>query len=485
MRTLVTILLLAGLVNVTATGARAQDTPGMAPADILSLMRLASEPYVDPSFGFSLRPFSPCQMMRHKQMVDDGDVELVQFVQRAIHWALFIRISRTPRPMNSDDLLAHLEASLVATNPDVEVLGREKLTAGGRDAVRLAASCTIEGRKWLRQRGAVFFQPDEFFVLSFNTPLEHREKAEAIFADAIRSFEIVRSEMTQDLLRQALDRGAALLRRVADRKAEPKRLVPELYLRCVVDGRDTGFVWLREGDIKQQGIPGTGLLHESWIFEENGMVIRQLNEMFLADDLTFEQWDNRIQTIVPIQGTVPVRTTMDIERGLRQDNRLVVSVSTSPNSEQFQDKVLATPNAYASAAVVALFARLVDLSKPELYAFATYNSERQGFVLRTLRIVGPQNITVDGQAIRAVRIEDSEGLIPPVSEVYVTETGRLVKIVANKLEMIATPKEKVVARYRDKVVAVERDLQELAPPAPNAAPSGQSPPDPRGQGRTP
>ena len=235
MRTFTHMLLFASVVNLAAAGARAQDTPaGMAPADVLSLMRLADEPYVDPSFGFSVRPFSPCTVMRHKQIVDGGDVELVQFVQYATNWAMIVRLSRAPRPLSPDDLLAYLEAPLAAKNPDLEVLGREKLTAGGRDAVRLVAVSTIEGRKWLRQRGAVYFERDEFFVLSFNTPFEHREKAEAIFADAIRSFEILRSEMTQALLQKALDRGAAFLQRLADANRPPKRLTPELYLRCLL-----------------------------------------------------------------------------------------------------------------------------------------------------------------------------------------------------------------------------------------------------------
>ena len=72
------------------------------------------------------------------------------------------------------------------------------------------------------------------------------------------------------------------------------------------------------------------------------------------------------------------------------------------------------------------------------------------------------DIRIDGRSVRTTRIEDSEGLIPPVNEMYVGPDGRLVKIVAGNLEMIATSKEKIKAMYGDRAAEVERTLRQLA-----------------------
>jgi len=139
-----------------------------------------------------------------------------------------------------------------------------------------------------------------------------------------------------------------------------------------------------------------------------------------------------------------------------------------------------SPESYAPGAVFTLFPRIADLGRPALYAFVSFNSERQGLVLRTLRIVeGRQNLAVDGRRVSATRIEDSEGLIPPVSEIYVDDAGRLVRIVAGNIEMLATTLERIRPLYADKVAATEQLARQLGKPggtpaARKTAPGGKS-----------
>jgi hypothetical protein len=52
--------------------------------------------------------------------------------------------------------------------------------------------------------------------------------------------------------------------------------------------------------------------------------------------------------------------------------------------------------------------RLIDLSKPAGYAFASYSSQDNKFKLRTITVIGPEKITLDGRQIDAIHLTDVE-----------------------------------------------------------------------------
>ena len=454
------VLLAAVAANAQAPTPNASSQPA-APAPVA----LADQPYVDASFGFSIRPFRDCTVVRHKRMDSEGDVELAQFSQPQRGWIMTIRLARTSRTFNPDDLLAGLAEKLTAQYPEMKILARDKLRLAGRDAVRLAATVPLGGTLWFRQQTAIFYRQNEFFVIVLNVPAADRGIAEKLFADMTRSFEIIRSEMTQELLQQALTHGTELLRSIARERKLGGRLVQEHYLRILVDGKDSGYLWLREMRLAVDRRDGVGLRQEGWLFEADGNVRRQLTEMFLSDDMTAERWNTTVDVISPARGANPARRLTTREQGVRDGDKLLVAFSKSPNSAEMSDKVVEIPESYAPGAVFTLFPRIADLGRPALYAFVSFNSERQGLVLRTLRIVeGRQNLAIDARRISATRIEDSEGLIPPVSEIYVDDAGRLVRIVAGNIEMLATTLERIRPLYADKVAATEQLARQLAKP---------------------
>ena len=153
------------------------------------------------------------------------------------------------------------------------------------------------------------------------------------------------------------------------------------------------------------------------------------------------------------------------EHGVHESNRLFVAYSDRPNATRLEDKVIEPPESYVSNAFFVLFGRMVDLSRPELYGFVGYNSERRGLAVRTLRVVGPQDVVIEGRVIRATRIDDSEGLLPPITEIYVDSEGNLVRVVAGSIEMTLTTREKMAPLYETRVREVLRAI-EPPPPAP-------------------
>jgi hypothetical protein len=469
------LLVLMGHAALHAQEANAPGETDRSTEMTLATIGIAETPYVDASFGFSIRPFDGADVTRQKRMTDTGDVELVQFFHVRLNWGMTVSLSQGAQAVSSESLLAGLEARLPNGATGCTVLRRDAFQHKGRAAARLAAECTVQKEPWLQQLAAVAFNDTEYFVILFNTPAKHRDKAERLFDEMIASFDVVRSEMSQAILQQALRRGETLLQHVARNGMLSRQLVKERYLRLVMDGRDAGFIWMTEFPAIQSKRDGVGLHEEAWIFEKDGRIVRQLNDMFLADDLTYERWRNGVQTLVPAQGTTPVQSLVTIEQAVRIDDTLQVAFSETPNADELADRAIETPHSYAPAAFLAMFPQLVDTSEPALYAFASYNSDRHGLVLRTLRVVGRQDLLVDGRSVRTTRIEDSEGLVPPIHEIYVDTDGRLVRIVAGELEMTATSKEQAEALYGEKIAAAEQTLRQLAgeagPQAPRRKPT--------------
>lgn len=435
--------------------------------------------YVDGSFGFSIRPPAGSTGFREKQTADSGDLEIVRFVNVPLQWSLAVRLSTTTRPLDVKATVEGITGNLGARNKDLEVLRGEAARVAGRDGVRYAASFTAEGTPWLRQQAVTPARANEYFVIVFIAPMSDREAAEAVFDKVVASFEILRDERAQARIQAALDRGAALLKSATGGRPDvAAHVVEESYLRCLMSGRDIGFVRINERATVLDHRKGVQIREWGWLFNLDGSITHLQQDMFLSADLSFERWENRIHALPAAAPDATPVLLIDLENAIRQDDQLGVAYLPKPNSPDKKDKVIRVEPSYASAAWNVLFPRLVDLQKPETYAFSLYKSDRRGLVLQTLEVIGPAQTLVNGQTISTIKIEDSEGLLPPKTETYVDRQGRIVRVVAGQLEMVATTREFVETTYTAKVTDAQNLFKKLmgiqspppAPPAPESKP---------------
>jgi len=457
--------------GLLARAVTAQETASPPPPATQPSKTDLDPPYIDGSFGFSVRPPAGCTLFREKQIAD-GDVEVARFVDLVTRqWSFTVRLSTTTQPLDAQTMIAGITARLNERNQDVKVLRGEPARIAGRDGIRYAAAFKADEKDWLRLQAVVPVLPDgsskEYFALVFITPLSDQAPAEALFERMVASFQILRDTNSRQRIEKALVRGQLLLARAARGDLNlTGRIFEDTYYRCLLDGKDVGYVRVSERADTVDHHEGLRIRQWGWRFDPDGTVTHLQYDMFLSSDLGFERWDNKVFVITPAAGQQPRKVVTEYENALRRDDRLLVAYQPLPGAPEMREKALAVEKSYASAAWNVAFPRLIDLAQPDLYAFSTYTSQRRGMVLRTLEVIGPAQVTLDGRQVPAVRIEDSEGLIPPRSELYVGPDGKMLRLVAGQVEMVASDLKAVERLFAAKVADGENLLKQLKPSLP-------------------
>jgi hypothetical protein len=464
------LLVVAGQAGPIAVVAQEPPSPASQPSQ-----GLLGPVYADGSFGFSVQPPAGCTTYREKQVSDD--VEVVRFENLAAQQSLSVRLSTTTRPLDAQTIVEGLTANLSKQHrgQDFKMLKGEPARIASRDGVRYENSFKLDDKEWLRQEAVIPYEQNEYFTLVFITTMADRAAAEPLFDKIMASFQILRDERTRARIQSAVDRGIKLLHRTAAGELDiTANMVEDSYVRCLLNGQEIGVVHVNERLTTMDNRKGIEIRQWGWLFNPDGSITHLQHDMFLATDLSFERWEDRLYVLPATQGNTPRQLMVQAENAIREQDQLGVAYLPKPNAIEKRDKLITVEKAYASAAWNVLFPRLVDLSKPELYAFSSYNSERKGLVLRTLEVVGPTHVLIDGQQLQAFKIEDSEGLIPPKSETYVDRSGRLLRVVAGNLEMVATTAKYIEQHYGRKTAEAEDLFLKLQPKPP-------APMDPKAQ----
>lgn len=435
--------------------------------------------YVDGSFGFGIRPLAGAVIYREKRRVE-GDLQVCQFAHPGHRWSLSVRVANSPRPIGPMDLLANTADEMAIQYPDVKVVRREAAQIAAREAGRLALTFTAQQEPWYREQAAVRVQPSQYLVVVLVAPLGDRQAAEATFGHIVAEFRSLRTAAVQQQLDEALVSGTTLLRRAASGQPDiTAKIVPESYFLIRRDGRELGVAENHEQLGNMENLPGLHMIQRAWLFEDDGTVVFLEENRFLSRDLSYEQWENVRSTLTTALDAAqkPIPPEISFETGLRRDDKLLISSTPRLGHIEPTQKVLETESSYASGSWSLLLPRLVDLDKPELYAFSTWDADREGMILRVHRVAGP----IPGSL---TRIEDSEGLVPPINQVDVDATGKVVRVQAGPFEMLGTPKAQLDVRWAERIKATQaRFRQFAAKPRPQPGTPGgagkPTPPQPR------
>jgi hypothetical protein len=439
--------------------------------------------YVDGSFGFAILPPAGCETLREKRFLGTDDVEVVRFVNMDAMWSLSVRQTKPQRALDPEAVGQMVVEELKETCPDVAVVKTDTSQLGLREVLRCTAAMTSRGTPVLRQQAMIRVKPSEYFTVILVTPRADEKPATVIFDKALASFEVVRSEDKERELREALIRGSKLLQLVRLGSLdvvvkEPK----ETFLRYIEGGEEIGFMQIRMEPATVDGRKGMAVLKWSWIFHANGSADLMQQDMFVNANLLFEKWDSRLIVVSPPpKGGGQRQISQEGESGIRQGDKLLVGYAGRSTGRQVTQKEIDVDKTYASAPWDVLLPTVVDLSKNELYAFSSFDSARRGLSLQTFRMTGFKTLPTGGEV---AMIEESEGLIPPIHEVYVDRLGQIQRVLMKTgekpLELVAATRQAVERRYGARIKEIEQLMPGPMPPA--TAPAGAKVPEKAGRG---
>ncbi len=477
----------AAIAQTPADSASATASPADPSGAAIPKGALGPE-YVDGSFGFAVRPIAGARIDRRKRTVE-GHVQLAQFIRLEVGWSMSVRLWEPSRPVDVQAARDAIKADLLPTYPDFQITTAEAVNIGGRDAVRVAGTFSTEGQMWLRQHLIVPLRTGEHIIVLLATPADDREIATAAFTQIVNSFKIVRTQAQQEELDAALDRGTSLLQRVngAAQPISTKAATKPIYLRVMRQDKSAGFIEMLEKAGSLDHKQGLQMLQRGWMFNTDGSATYFEESKFTADDGTFGEWRNLSQTMPSKQVDPKQRVVASVESGIRRNDQLVVESVQQVGVYHKQTKAIQISPSYAPSAWPLILPRVVDLNKPEVYAFSMYDPQRRGLILRVLRVAGPTFVQVGGQRTAASKIEDSEGLVPPISEIDVDKNGLPLRLATPTVEMTRTTQAEVEREFGPRIKATQEIFRKNAGNAPAASPAGKAaatPPNPAAQQKT-
>ena len=423
--------------------------------------QLLGNRFVDGSFGFSIRPFANAKINRHKVRDELNGYQLVEFVHLTRPWVLVVTLDRSPRPMRPGEFVDGLRAFWARQFKDgVETLGRaERRIAARQGAVWNGRYQELSGA-WSLFEAVVQVNAREFFRICLKTPRADEATAAAMFEVMVDSFQMVRSEVSTEILEAALQRGRALLsRRPPIRLAE--RLDTESYLLVRRGGRDLGTAHVREVAETRDGRSGARVSERGWMFFADGTYHYLRNDYFVSDDFRNGVFEMRLRVVMPATEDRPLVVRDQLERGIRENDKLILSYTKALGNTALTNDVIEITGTYVPMALLRMLSRIVPLDKPELYAFSSYSSTRKGVVLRTFRVLGRLAPEAGGTASIVYKVEDSEGMIPPVTELFLDDRGFVRKIIAGGDTVLPTTREQVEYLFGLRIRKAREQLTKL------------------------
>lgn len=432
----------------------------LLPAQTRVDARRLAEPYVDGSYGFSIRPPSGWRLIRQRLPEKRGTtlLRMVQSLGAGNTHQIILKHTATTKVVPISDVLLEVADTLSLEFSNVDIHSQQVQEIAGRPGGYLSATMTRSGEATLRLQAVVEIAPMDYYVLIYNGPTALRHQTEPLFVRVLASLKLLGDRLEPGMLEEALTAGAGWIATL--QKAHlPKRTASVRYFQVDLDGKPIGLVKVSERPHRWKGHDGLRISEEGWTFEAGGQVRRLQSSVFLSRDLVHERWRTSITIWQAAAKGQREQFENAFEEGLRDGNALLTSQTNSLNRPQKQNPPTKLPKTYISRALLRLLPRLIEhLDQPRRYGFTTFDHQRAGLVFRVMELKGAAKlltgVTGDAEATKGsaagaakdqrqdqarsqevFRIDVREGLVTAPSTLYVDETGEILLMKAGKVTM--------------------------------------------------
>jgi len=537
-------------VGPTEKAAPAVPAPAELPAaDSAAIERPKPEPLsLDKPFerrsaGISLRP-----PLRWTPIKEADREELLRFVDdvKQPQWTLALTRRSFPDPQHlfqkqvEKDFKREWEPGIVENTlaalreqlPGAKILrGGDPTNIGKLNVGMIILRYTKSGERWLAQHAIIESNDQLYFLLSFTSPGrkdvaedDNREEktVDPIEAQAVATFRnIIDSVELLDLGQIKADQDARLFRtrglfaNLTGRNLN-ERLIPERYMRVLMDGRDVGYSYVVERpdvDIKggNDGIK-IGIRTRLMTKVENGQVQpfpREDSEawMFTTLDRRIEDW-SKITVFDDGQPKSPTNPWKKVsEVGATQfAQRRILAVDPKEPGKQFlqgengdprnpwvdvrenytlkveffgvaanlEPVVRPLPPFYLPQAMSAMLPRLIPPNEPKSYLIASYVSEVRQVMLRYIDVGAeaalPQVIAGNSGKLRGVPISDRVGLEGAPTIHWVTSKGEYLGSTTEATKTVILPSDKPTLQ---RIWKIDDSIRQFEDPRGRAAPPAE------------
>lgn len=416
-----------------------------------------AEPYVDASFRFSLRP-PKNWALDAQRIIAPGESQLLLISDpnpAPFRPEIAVKWSAKASTATVADYVARFHKSLVDKASDLTILSDAPRRISGRPGAVFAAQYTLLRKPVIQMLAVVPTESGGYLTLTFTSPyINPPTAAQRVFDAVTDSIVLLDDRRTDAALRDAMARTATWIESLRGRLLTD-RVQPPLWMRIMLNGREQGFVLIREEPFTLQKTDGVRVQESGWTFSEAGDAQRFENNLFVSNELDVEAWDSQTLTLHPAAADKPESISISHEEGLRDHDLLLTSQNYTLGRTPVNNPHLRLPAGYVSRLLLRWLPRLVDPSKPALYAATAYDHRRGGLVLRTLELAGPS-------AEGGFRVLDREGMGSQPVELRFDRAGRLRSMSAGELRMEAVADESATRRWAARVEEASRRIEDLS-----------------------
>lgn len=418
---------------------------------------LQDDRYVDPIHGFRI---APPPMMR--RVVDEDSQALVQWVEQQAEtgdyqMSLRVDLSVMDLPGTDMDQCAQLAKRILQQDPKAEVGAYVVTEIDGWPGFVLDGTTQADLKTgeqkiafyhlWIRKRAAkevvldegtagmnpmdrdeqvvpkeTVRLPTQFLVFKMAAPAEKAETLRAQWAAVRDSLHFFDPQPLLEEVNKSSTRAAKRLGALARDSDSAARWKDSAWFRVTRDNRDLGWLRMETELGERQGI--RGLLVRQWgKLQLPDQPVRAIREILVAD-FPQDKGNWRIHT----QFGGGRDATLTAEDGMRQDDLILCLFLRNQRQTQQQLRLPEGLNEFfLPKAFGRILPRILDLGEKTTYTFADYDSRSNDFVMRTVTILGPEELNRDGRLTSAIKLLDQPAVGARPLELWVDSDGRVLR----------------------------------------------------------
>jgi len=407
--------------------------------------------YRDVFHGFSLRPPLGAERVRESVVR-----RLVGWRSRdpktgAIRWFLDVSQARDKPTNLTLSAYAKALAKRFAKAGRFKVHSIELGQVAGKPAMHFRGVWTGAFELWRRQSW-IRVKPNEYLVLNIAGTQAAKQQMDALMDAVLGTLKLFDPSAALAERARNLKRGAAVLAGLSDKSLRALLVPRGYYFTIELEGRVVGFLTVTETFTRRRGSLGLRVVRCGALKLPDQPRRLTREEMFATADRKLERWKR-----VVLEGEGPAGGRSVQEALKQQDLILVQTAGPSGPRRSVERRVPpALVPMYLPQAMDVVLPRLVDRGKPGTYGFAVYNPAANDFDLRTLRVVGPEQVRLGGRTVQATHMTDRMAEDAPTADLWVDQRGILLRMkTADKLLLQRSDRRTVASRFAAELLALE------------------------------